>query len=42
LFPGGKQVAVATIELDGARQEETDVEGLLAFVEHVLTNAARL
>jgi hypothetical protein len=37
-----EQVALATIDLDEARHEEADVEGLLGFAEHVLTNAARL
>jgi site-specific DNA recombinase len=37
-----EQVALATIELEDARHEEADVEGLLGFAEHVLTNAARL
>ena len=37
-----EQIALATIDLDDARHEETDVEGLLGFAEHVLTNAARL
>jgi hypothetical protein len=30
------------IELEEARLEEIDVEGLLGFAEHVLGNAARL
>ena len=37
-----EQVALATIELEDARHEEADVEGVLSFAEHVLTNAARL
>jgi hypothetical protein len=37
-----EEIALARIELDDARLEEIDVEGVLAFAEHVLTNAARL
>ena len=37
-----EQVALAEVELDEATCEQLDVEGLLAFAEHVLTNAARL
>ena len=37
-----EQIALATIDLDDARHEETDVDGVLGFAEHVLTNAARL
>ena len=37
-----EQIALASIELEDARHEEIDVEGLLGFAEYVLTNAARL
>ncbi len=37
-----EQIALASIDLEDARQEEIDVEGLLGFAEYVLTNAARL
>jgi hypothetical protein len=35
-------MALASIDLEAAGQEEIDVEGLLGFAEYVLTNAARL
>ena len=37
-----EQMALATIDLEDARHDEIDVEGLLGFAEYVLTNAARL
>jgi hypothetical protein len=37
-----EQIALASIDLEDARQEEIDVEGLLGFAEYVVTNAARL
>lgn len=37
-----EDIALVRIELEDARLEEIDVEGLLAFAEHVLGNAARL
>jgi hypothetical protein len=37
-----EDIAFVRIELEDARQEEIDVEGLLGFAEHVLGNAARL
>jgi hypothetical protein len=37
-----EEIAMARIELDDARLEQIDVEGLLGFVEHALDNAARL
>jgi hypothetical protein len=37
-----EQIALATIELEDARLDQLDVEGLLGFTEYVLTNAARL
>ena len=37
-----EQIALASIDLDDARHEEIDVEGLLGFAEYVVTNAARL
>ena len=37
-----EQIALATIELEDARLDQIDVEGLLGFAEYVLTNAARL
>ncbi len=37
-----QDVAVARIDLEGAKLEEIDVEGLLGFAEHVLANAASL
>ena len=37
-----EQIALATIELEDARHDEIDVEGLLGFAEYVLTNAARM
>jgi hypothetical protein len=37
-----EQIALATIDLTDALQDETDVEDLVAFAEHVMTNAARL
>ncbi len=37
-----EEVALAKIELHEAELEELDVEGVLAFAEHLLTNAARL
>jgi len=37
-----EQIALGTVELDDARHDEADVEHLVAFAEHVLTNAARL
>ena len=35
-------MALAELELHEVRLEELDVEGVLAFAEHLLTNAARL
>ena len=37
-----EDVALAKLELHEAELEEMDVEGVLAFAEHLLTNAARL
>jgi hypothetical protein len=37
-----EQIALATIELEDARLDQIDVEGLCGFAEYVLTNAARL
>jgi hypothetical protein len=37
-----EQIALATLDLGDARHEEADVEGLLTFAEHILTNADRL
>jgi site-specific DNA recombinase len=37
-----EDVALARIELEGARLDEIDVEGILGFAEHVLGNAAAL
>jgi DNA invertase Pin-like site-specific DNA recombinase len=37
-----QDIAFVRIELEDARLEEIDVEGLLGFAEHVLGNAARL
>lgn len=37
-----EDLAVARIERNEAQIEETDVEGLLAFAEHVISNAAAL
>ena len=37
-----EDVALAKIELHEAELEELDVEGVLAFTEHLLTNASRL
>ena len=37
-----EDIALARIELEDARVDEIDVEGLLGFAEHVLGNAARL
>jgi hypothetical protein len=37
-----EQIALATIDLGDARHEEADIEGVLGFAEHILTNAARL
>ena len=37
-----EDVALAKIELHEVELEELDVEGVLAFAEHLLTNAARL
>ena len=37
-----EQIALASIDLEDARQEEIDVEGLLGFAEYIVTNAARL
>ena len=37
-----EQVMLAEVELAEATGEELDVEGVLAFAQHVLTNAARL
>jgi hypothetical protein len=37
-----EDIALVRIELEDARLEEVDVEGLLGFAEHVLSNAARL
>lgn len=36
------QLALAEMELSEAVLSQLDVEGVLAFAEHVLTNAARL
>ena len=36
-----EQIALATIDLEDARHEEVDIEGLLGFAEYVLTNATR-
>jgi site-specific DNA recombinase len=37
-----EQIALVTIELDDARHDEIDVEGLVGLAEYVMTNAARL
>ena len=37
-----EELALAELELHEVRLEELDVEGVLAFAEHLLTNAARL
>jgi site-specific DNA recombinase len=37
-----EDIAVARIDLEDAKLEEIDVEGVLGFAEHVLTDAARL
>ena len=37
-----EDIALARIELEDARIDEIDIEGLLGFAEHVLGNAARL
>ncbi len=37
-----EDIALVRIELEDARLEEIDVEGLLGFAEHLLGNAARL
>ena len=37
-----EQLALAELELGDAVLDQVDVEGLLAFAEHLLTNAARL
>jgi hypothetical protein len=37
-----EEIALAQLELEDARIEEIDVEGVLGFAEHLLTNAARL
>ena len=37
-----EDIALARIELEDARIDEIDAEGLLGFAEHVLGNAARL
>lgn len=37
-----EQVALAELELSEARMDQFDVEGILGFAEHVMTNAARL
>ncbi len=37
-----EELALAELELHEIRLEELDVEGVLAFAEHLLTNAARL
>jgi hypothetical protein len=37
-----EQIALATIELEDARLDQIDVEGLLGFAEYILKNAARL
>ena len=37
-----EDVALIRIELEDARLDEIDVEGILGFAEHVLGNAARL
>ena len=37
-----EQLALAEMELSEATENQLDVEGLLAFAEHLLTNAARL
>ena len=37
-----EQLALAEMELSAASEKELDIEGALAFAEHLLTNAARL
>ena len=37
-----EQLALAQMELSAAGENELDIEGALAFAEHLLTNAARL
>jgi len=37
-----EDIALVRLELDDARLDEIDVEGLLAYAEHVLSNAASL
>ena len=37
-----EQLALAEMELSDAELSQLDIEGVLAFAEHVLTNAARL
>ena len=37
-----EEIALAQIELEDAKLEEIDIEGVLGFAEHLLTNAARL
>ena len=37
-----ENVALATLEVDDAKLDEIDVEGLLGFAEFILSNAARL
>ncbi len=37
-----EDIALARIELEDARLDEIDIEGVLGFAEHVLGNAARL
>lgn len=37
-----EQLALAEIELNDAVLDQLDVDGVLAFAEHVVTNAARL
>jgi hypothetical protein len=37
-----EDIALVRIELEDAKLDEIDLEGVLGFAEHVLTNAARL
>jgi hypothetical protein len=37
-----EQLALAEMELSATTENQIDVEGLLAFADHLLTNAARL
>ncbi len=37
-----EEIAIAQIELHDAGLDELDVEGILGFADHILTNAARL